>query len=122
MNTIKYLKTLIYILVPVLVLNIIISLLYYFNIIGSIANDYVKLFTVAISMLIGGIYIGSKASKKGWLEGLKVGIEVIIILFIISYLAFDKGLDIKSLIYYFILLASSMLGSIIGINRRKRNA
>lgn len=118
-NMIKYLKTLIYILVPILILNTIISLLYYFNVVGTGASNYLKLFIIAISMLVGGIYIGSKASKKGWLEGLKVGLEVIIILFIIGYLAFDQGVNIKTIIYYFILLTSSMLGSMIGINKRK---
>lgn len=121
MNTLKYLKTLIYILVPIIALNIILSLLYYFNIISSGTSNYLKLFIVAISMLIGGIYIGSKANKKGWLEGLKVGIGVIALLFIISYLAFDQGMSIKTVIYYFILLVSSMLGSMIGINKRKGN-
>ncbi len=121
MNAIKYLKTLIYILIPILILNIILSLLYYFNIVGDGTSNYLKLLIIAISMLIGGIYIGSKASKKGWLEGLKVGVEVIILLFIISYLAFDQGINIKNIIYYFILLASSMLGSMIGINKRKAN-
>lgn len=121
MNYLKYLKSLLYILVPVFVLNIIVSLLYYFNLIGNGTINYFKLFIIAISMLISGIYIGSKASKKGWLEGLKIGIGVIIILFIISYLAFDQGINTKTLIYYFILLASSMLGSMIGINKRKQN-
>lgn len=120
-NTIKYLKTLIYILVPILLLNTFLSLLYYFNLVGNGTINYLKLFIVAISMLIGGIYIGSKASKKGWLEGLKIGLEVIIILFVISYLAFDQGVNIKTVIYYFILLASSMLGSMVGINKRKTN-
>ena len=119
MSYIKYLKTLIYILVPILILNTIISLLHYFNIIGNGSISYFKLFIMAISMLIGGIYIGSKASKKGWLEGLKIGFEVILILFVISYLAFDQGMNVKTLIYYFILLSSSMLGSMIGINKRK---
>lgn len=115
----KYLKSLIFILVPMFVLNVIATLLYYFNILGSGSINYIKLFIIAISMLIGGIYIGSKASKKGWLEGVKVGIEVIVLLFIIGYLAFDKGLNIKTLVYYFILLVSSVLGSMIGINKKK---
>lgn len=121
MNYLKYLKTLIYIIIPILILNIIISLLQYFNIIESNLTSYLKLIIAAISMLTGGVYIGSNTSKKGWLEGLKVGLEIIIILFIISYLAFDQGINVKTLIYYFILIISSMLGSMIGINKRKEN-
>ena len=121
MDVLKYLKVLIYILVPVLVLNFILSLLYYFNLIGSGIINYLKLFAVTISMLIGGIYIGRRTSKNGWLEGLKVGAEVIVLFFIVSYLAFDKGINIKTIIYYFILIAASILGSMIGINKRKLN-
>lgn len=121
MNVVKYLKSLIYIFVPILILTIILSIFDYFNIIGNSLSNYLKLFIVSISMLIGGIYIGSKASKKGWLEGLKIGLIVIILMFVVSYLAFDQGITIKTVIYYFILIASSMLGSMIGINKRKTN-
>lgn len=116
----KYLKVLLYIIIPILILNIFVSIFYYFNIIGNNSINYLKLIMVAISMLIGGIYIGSKTTKKGWLEGLKVGLEVIIILFIISYLAFEQGINIKNLIYYLIILSSTTLGSMIGINKRKK--
>lgn len=122
MKYLKYLKALIYILIPIIILNTIISLLYYFNIIGNETINYLKLIIMAISMLISGIYIGSKTDKKGYLEGLKIGFEVIIILFIISYLAFDQGINIKTLIYYFIILTSSTLGSMIGINKLKKEA
>lgn len=121
MDVLKYLKVLIYILAPVLILNFILSLLYYFNLIGSGIINYLKLFVVTISMLIGGIYIGRRTSKNGWLEGLKVGAEVIVLFFIVSYLAFDKGINIKTIIYYFILIAASILGSMIGINKKKLN-
>lgn len=121
MKALKYLKTLIYILIPIIILNIILSLMYYFNMIGNDASNYLKLLIVAISMLIGGIYIGSKTNKKGWLEGLKIGLGIIALLFIVSYLAFDQGMNIKTIIYYFILLVSSVLGSMIGINKRKGN-
>lgn len=101
------------------VFNAILSILYYFNVVGNGVINYFKLFIIAISMLIGGIYIGSQANQKGWLEGLKVGLEIIVLFFIVSYLAFDQGIHIKTLIYYFILLASSTLGSMIGINKKK---
>lgn len=121
MNILKYVKVLLYILIPLLVLSIIMTLFQHFNILGESGTNYFKLIAIALSMLIGGIYIGTKATKKGWLEGIKVGLEVIIILFIVSYLAFDKGISIKTLIYYIIIVSSAMLGSMIGINKRKSN-
>lgn len=121
MSLMKYLKSFLFIIGSIFILNIIISILYYFNIIGSNIINYLKLLIVAISMLIGGMYIGKKAEKKGWLEGIKIGIVSILLLFIISYLGFDKAINIKTVIYYFIILSSSMLGSMIGINRKKRD-
>ncbi|MDD6224299.1 MAG: TIGR04086 family membrane protein [bacterium] len=119
MDVLKYLKALLYIIIPILVVNIILTVLYYFNIVGTTGINYLKLGMIIISMLIGGIYIGSKAEKKGWLEGIKIGIEVIILLFLISYLGFDKGINIKTVVYYILMITSAMLGSMIGINRRK---
>lgn len=121
MNVIKYLKSLAYVFIPILILTIILSLFDYFNIIGSNISNYIKLFIASLSTLIGGIYIGSKADKKGWLEGLKIGLILIIIFFIFGYLAFDQGMSFKTGIYYFIILVSSILGSMIGINKRKEN-
>ncbi len=121
MNYLKYFKALGYIFVPMLVLNLIISIFHYFNLMNGNMIDYIKLFIIAISMIIGGIYIGGKTTKKGWLEGLKIGLIVIFMFFVVGYLAFDKSVGIKSLIYFLILLASSTLGSMIGISKRKQN-
>ncbi len=121
MNLLKYAKVLLYILVPILILSVIVSLLYYFNFINIVSSSYLKLIITLLSTLVGGIYIGNKATKKGWLEGIKVGFEVVVLLFLISYLGFDKGISIKTMIYYFLIIASSMLGSMVGINRRKSN-
>ena len=114
----KYLKVLAYIFIPVLILNLLLSTFYYFNIIGDKSINFLNLLIISISMLIGGIYIGNKSSKRGWLEGLKVGIIVIILLIIIN-LILNSSFDIKKVIYYFIILVSSILGSMIGINKKK---
>ncbi len=119
MNIFKYLKSFLYIIAPLLILNIIITIFYYFNLINSNVNSYLKLLTMLISLFIGGIYIGSKATKKGWLEGIKIGAVIIVVLFIISYLAFDHGITLKTIIYYFLIMTSSMLGSMLGINKIK---
>ena len=116
---VKYLKALLYTFIPLLIFTIILSILYYFNIMSDKSLNILKLITTVISLLIGGIYIGNKANKKGYLEGLKIGLVIIFLFFIISYLVFDKGIDIKESIYYLMLLASSIIGSMIGINKRK---
>lgn len=117
----KYLKALLYIFIPILIFNIILSIIYYFNIINSKTLSTLNTILVTISMFIGGIYIGNKSNKKGYLEGIKISLIAVIILFIISYLAFDKGITIKSLIYYLLLIISSTLGSMIGINKKRND-
>ena len=118
MDFIKYLKTLLYVTIGTFFFNLILTLLYYFNIIGANVNSYLKLIFMAIIMITGGLMIGLKADKKGWLEGIKIGGIVICLMFLVSYLGFDKSLNIKSIIYYVLLILSSMLGSVIGINKK----
>lgn len=121
MALIKYLKALLFILIPLLLFNLILSLLYYFNVIPTNVINYLKLVIVCLSMLVGGIYIGTKATKKGWLEGIKVSLEIIVLFFLLSYSGFDYGISFKTIVYYLILLASTTLGSMIGISRTSQN-
>lgn len=118
---IKYLKGLLYIFMPILFFNIILAFLYYFNIISNKSLSILNTILIILSMFIGGLYIGNKTNKRGYLEGIKIGLIAIVLLFIISYLAFDKGLSIKTLVYYFILIVSSTSGSMIGINKKKND-
>ena len=71
-----------------------------------------------IALILGGIYMGKKANKKGYLEGLKLGILFSIIILIIN-LILAEGINIKDIIFYLILTISSIFGSMIGINLKK---
>ena len=70
-----------------------------------------------ISIFIAGYHMGCRSKQKGYLEGIKIGLTIIGI-FNILILLFDK-VSIKSLLYDFILLLTAILGSMIGINRKK---
>ena len=115
----NYVKGFAYILVPFLLLTIFITLFYYFNLFSPAVVKYLKMIVPILSMLIGGIYIGRRSKEKGWLEGLKVGLIFLVFLFLFSYLGFQEEMHLRTWIYYLILLISSMLGSMIGINKRK---
>lgn len=118
----KYLKKLgfsfLYTIGTILVLTFIITLLNYFNLISDKSISIFKILIPIISLLIGGFYIGKKSNKKGFMEGLKLGIIFCIILIIFNYLAFDYSFKFKYLLFYIILIISSILGSMIGINRK----
>ena len=79
--------------------------------------NFIKFIIPLISILFSSFKLGKMSLKKGYLEGIKLAC-VIIVLFSIIVLLFDK-FRIRSIIYYFILFITSFLGAMIGINRKK---
>lgn len=78
------------------------STLYYFDIMGSKIFIIMELIIPLLSFLIDGIMISKKSKNKGWLEGLKLGIILVILLLLISFLEFEVKFSINQLyiIYY----------------------
>ena len=118
-NYFKYIKAGLYVLIPLFLGTIIISILYYNNIISNSLNSYIPLGILLISLLLSGIYLGNKVNQKGYFEGIKLGLGTILI-FIIFSLIFKQKLGINSFIYYIVILTISIIGSIIGINKKKK--
>ena len=120
----KYLKKLgisfLYIIGFILILTFITTLLSYFNILSDKVTSIVKIIIPVISLFIGGFYIGKKSLKKGFLEGLKLGGIFSLILIIFNYLALNNSFKFKYLLFYMILIISSIFGSMIGINKKKQ--
>lgn len=119
MFIVKYLKSLLYILVGLLISGLIITIFNYFNILPNALN-YFKLILIVLSFFIGGSYIGRKTQNKGYLEGIKIAVVSIGILFLLSYAGFGNKPNLSLLIYYLIIFLSCIFGSIIGINKSKK--
>ena len=103
-------------IIILLVLTFIITLLNYINLINiKIVNTF-SYITPFISFFIGGLLLGKTSINKGWLEGIKFGLVIIVLSFIFNYLAFDQGFNISNIILYTITIISSIIGSMIGIN------
>ena len=119
MFVIKYLKSLLYILISLIISSLIIALFSYFNILVSSAIKYFKLILVILSFMIGGLYIGKKSGSKGYIEGLKVSAISILIILLLNLLGFNYFFSINLLILYIIIIISTTLGSIIGINKKR---
>ncbi len=101
-----------------LIITLFLNIFYYFNLlsdlglaISSLALPLILLFYLAYSL-------GRKAQKHGFLEGLKLGGCVIFFYFLLNVLAFNGSISLKLLLYYSIFLLSSILGSMIGINKK----
>ncbi len=121
----KYLKNLgfsfIYVISSLLILTLFVTVFSYFNIMSDKVTSIFKIIIPVVSLLIGGFYMGKRSSKKGFIEGLKLGLIFSIILVIFNYLALNNSFKLKYLLFYLILIISSTLGSMIGINRKKIN-
>ena len=63
--------------------------------------------------------MGINSTKKGWLEGLKLGILICILLFTFNILGLNNKFKIGQLLFYGILIFTSIVGSMIGITRKK---
>lgn len=100
--------------------TLIITILNYFNIMNNKTISIIKFVIPMLSIIISSYRLGKSSDKKGYLEGLKFG-GIIILTFIILILLLDK-LELKSIIYYGILLLTSIISSMIGINRKKLGA
>lgn len=115
----KYLKTILFFFGILLITNIINTILYYFNITSSSSNNIIKIIIFIICFMTAGIYIGKNSCKKGWLEGLKVS-GIIIAIFLILSLIFRYDFNIMQILYYLICTFVIVLGSMIGINFKKK--
>ena len=98
----------------------IITLINYFNIMNDKIISIIRFILPMVSIFVSSYRLGKSSDKKGYLEGLKFG-GIIILIFMLLVIIFDK-LSWKSIIYYGILLLTSIMSSMIGINRKKLNA
>jgi putative membrane protein, TIGR04086 family/integral membrane protein, TIGR04097 family len=115
----KYLKALIYFFMPLLVILLISSTLNYYDIIPNNVVKYVNLINILLSTLSCGMFIGRCSESKGYKEGIKVGLLIFTILFTFNYLALDKGFNLIRIVFYIIIIIACIIGSVIGINRKK---
>lgn len=105
-----------YIIAISLISVLLLTVLNYFSIIGSKMVVFLEIVIAFISMFIGGFVVGKKSNQKGWLEGLKFG-GIFLIFIVILNLILKNDIEIKNIIYYIIILFSTIFGSIIGINK-----
>lgn len=108
------LKSSLYFIGIILISLIVVTIIDYFSLFNT---GIIKLIIPILSMFISSYILGNKTSKLGYLSGIKLG-SIVIILFIILTLLLDK-FNVRSLIYYSILLLTSVLGSMLGKAKNK---
>mgnify|MGYP002578568235 FL=1 len=117
-NVKNYLIAIGYFLLVVAVFAIILTIFNYYDIVTNKLFKVIKVLIPSLALFIGGYKVGNNANKKGYIEGIKLSLIVIAILFMFSYLGFNASFSISLILYYIILIISSMLGAMIGINKK----
>ena len=113
----KYVKSLIIFLSSIVIIPIFLTI---FDLFKIETNKIIVIIIGAILMFIIGLLMGKKSESRGYLNGLLLSVISILILVLLS-LIFRFSLNINSLIYYVILILSTVIGSVLGINKKAKN-
>ena len=89
----------------------------YFNLISEGLANTLRFLIPLLGIFGTSYFLGKKCLKNGYLEGLKLG-GIIVFGFVLVAIV-SKGFKTISLVYYLILLIAAILGSMIGINKKK---
>lgn len=115
----KYIINLLKVLISGIIITIIFSFLSFKNIISDKTLSFIQIISILIIIFIISFQLGRKQNKNGYLEGIKFGIIVTASFLIINLLLRNNITRIK-IIYYLSIIIISILGSIIGINKKTK--
>lgn len=120
MNYLKRLgKVILFTLISIIILGLLLNTLYYFDIISNNIYNIMKMIIVLATLFINALILGKNTDKYGILEGLKLGAIFILIMIIIKIIT-NSTFDIRTFIYSIIIILTTSIGSIIGINKEKK--
>ncbi len=111
----KYIKPTLMSLGLIILYMSILLILAYTGVMGLKGIFIINSIIMTILLLFLGMRNGKKTSKKGYLEGLKIGGITVLVLLLIN-LIFYRSFSLVLFLYYLVLIASSTIGSILGIN------
>ena len=100
----------------ILFLIFFLSLLNTLGVSKSITNIISIICSILLFIVIG-YSSGKKCEKKGYIEGIKQGFILILILMVLGLITFT--FSFKTVLYYAILILSSTFGAMLGINQKK---
>ena len=105
-------------ILSIIIYLFIITTLAHFNIFSYKTVSVLSFIFMCILFMISGFKLGKKSQKRGYLSGLFIGTINIVIILLLA-LILKSIPNIKSLIYFAVLLLSSTRGGMFGINKKK---
>ncbi len=113
----NYLKFLSIFLILELMITFLVSLLNLIGVNSGITTIILFIFNIILFFILN--FINAKnIKKKGYLEGIILGLIFIFLMFLIKIIFFNSSFNISTLIYYIILLLVSILGGMFGVNKK----
>ena len=113
-----YGKRLLWLLISIFICLTITVVFYYFNLINDTTFNILQILILLINIFIQTFILGIKKDKFGFLEGIKFSL-IIISLFLILSLITSSPISLKIIIYYLIIMVTSIYGATYGINKKK---
>lgn len=105
--------------ISIVALGFLLNVLYYFDIIEGNIYNIMKMIIVLICLFVNAFLLGKESLKYGMVEGLKLGTFFLSIMIILK-LIINSTFDIRTFIYSLIILLTTSVGAIIGINRKEK--
>ena len=115
----SYIKAILLNIIELFLLLFLITIMYYFNLINEKTFEVLKLVVLLFSIFINSFILGKNTKRKSYLEGIIYGSILITILLIITLIL--SKIQIKLLIFYPLILITSILGSMIGSVKKNRS-
>lgn len=118
MKLIKKYNFILKFIIYIIILTTIITIL---NLMFNINNitHVITLLMMILYFITCGFKLGQITENKAYKVGFIRGLILILIMYIIGGITASFAITLKKLLYYIILLASIIFGSIIGINKKK---
>lgn len=75
--------------------------------------------SVAVGAFLAALYTSRKIGDKGYLNGFLIGIATFAVVTLISLIVSNDGLTYNTIFHFIIIVLSSIIGGIMGVNWRK---
>lgn len=116
-----YLKQVLIFLGGMIILSIFLSILNYFGLLVGKTSHIISIIYVLGTSSYIGITCGKNANQKGYLEGLKIGGILILLLIFLNLIFYASAFTLQRIIYYVFILLICIGSSMIGINKKKQS-
>lgn len=106
------------VLATVIFMLIFAAVLLFFNIDRLYATPFATI-SIAIGGFVASFYTAKNIGDKGYLVGLIIGTVVFLVITLLSII-FGNGFSINTLFHFIIIILSSLVGGILGVNNKHK--